>query len=379
MENKKQRWLGAEKAACAALFAWLLLMCSMTSATAAETEHAQVLPITGAGTEHARISSVTGAVTAAVLDLAQVCREFERAIENGQMQIAFTTSADYTINQLQQQLSQAAQNEDMLYTGDCTYQKQVIGEQASYTFFLTKDSLLKVKRIKSTAAACKAALQALQNSDYTTRFYSDTSYYSIFYLMLQQHPEYNYNTYVWKKSNGTYGYRRSSELTKSEQDAKMRQADQKAAAFVKNKLSKSMTTVQKLKAIHDYIIRQCQYDYKQKDTDGYEDSFTAYGALVLKKAVCQGYTAAFNLVASKAGFYSIAVCGLANRSSHTWNYVRIGSRSRYIDCTWDKTLQQGDSICYDYFNVGKAVMQRSHAWDTKKFSSKYLAYCKYLE
>ena len=207
----------------------------------------------------------------------------------------------------------------------------MIGEEAAYIFFLTKDSLLEVTRLQSTQAAYKAALQALQSSDYTTSFYSDTSYYPIFYLMLQQHPEYNYNTYVWKKGNGTYGYRRSSELTRSEQESKMRQADKKAEAFVKNKLNNTMTDVQKLKAIHDYIIRQCRYDYGQEDTDGYEDSYTAYGALVRNKAVCQGYTAAFNLVASKAGFYAIAVCGLANRSSHTWNYVRIGNKSRYIE------------------------------------------------
>ena len=151
----------------------------------------------------------------------------------------------------------------------------------------------------------------------------------------------------------------------------MRQADKKAEAFVKNKLNNTMTDVQKLKAIHDYIIRQCRYDYGQEDTDGYEDSYTAYGALVRNKAVCQGYTAAFNLVASKAGFYAIAVCGLANRSSHTWNYVRIGNKSRYIDCTWDKTLMQDENIRYDYFNVGRTVMQRSHAWDVKQFSAKY--------
>ena len=349
MEHIRQIIFHAGKAACAAFCVWLFFICSAVP------------------------------VWAAVLDLPQVCREFELAIESGQTQIAFTTSADYTLKQLHQQLAQAAQKEDLLFTGRCTYQKQVIGEEAAYIFFLTKDSLLEVTRLQSTQAAYKAALQALQSSDYTTSFYSDTSYYPIFYLMLQQHPEYNYNTYVWKKGNGTYGYRRSSELTRSEQESKMRQADKKAEAFVKNKLNNTMTDVQKLKAIHDYIIRQCRYDYGQEDTDGYEDSYTAYGALVRNKAVCQGYTAAFNLVASKAGFYAIAVCGLANRSSHTWNYVRIGNKSRYIDCTWDKTLMQDENIRYDYFNVGRTVMQRSHAWDVKQFSAKYLKYCRYLD
>lgn len=318
-------------------------------------------------------------VSASAWNLDEVCRVFELAIERNEKQVSFATSSDYTFEQLTGQLSQAAENQGMLYTGKCTYQKQVLGSQAEYTFYLSDDSLLKVKRLKNTAAAYKAALKALKNSDYTTRFYSASSYYSIFYLMLQQHPEYNYNTLVWKNSNGTYGYRRSKELTKSEQNARMRAADKKAERFVKNRIKNNMTSLQKLQAIHDYLIRLCEYDYENQEAKGYEDSFTAYGALVRKKAVCQGYTAAFNLLAQKAGFSSIAVCGQANGGSHTWNYIKVGSGSRYVDCTWDKTLQQGGAVCYDYFNVGSDVMRRSHIWDEKKFSAKYLKYCKYIK
>lgn len=317
-------------------------------------------------------------VQAASLDLSEICQEFEAAIQNDETQVAFTASANYTLEQLLQQLSKAAQNQNLLFTGAYSYQKQQLGEEVNYTFLLTESSLVKVKFLKNEAAAYKAALTALKDSDYTTKFHSGTSYYSIFLLMLQQHPEYNYDTMVWKSSNGTYGYRRSRELTESEQDSKMRAADKKAAAFVKNKLKKSMTTAQKLKAVHDYLIRLCSYDYGLKDMNGYEDSLTAYGALVKKKAVCQGYTGAFNLIAQKAGIYSIAVCGTVSSGSHTWNYVKAGSSYRYIDCTWDETLQTGKNICYDYFNVKKAAVAGNHVWDVKKFASKYFKYCKYL-
>lgn len=317
-------------------------------------------------------------VQAASLDLAEICAQFETAIQNDETQIAFTASANYTLEQMLQQLAKAAENQQMLFTGEYTYRKQQLGDEVNYTFLLTQNSLVKVTFLKNEAAAYKAALGALKDSDYTTTFHSDTSYYPIFLLMLQQHPEYNYDTMVWKNSNGTYGYRRSRELTESEQDAKMRAADKKASAVVKNKLKKGMTAAQKLKAIHDYLIRLCSYDYGLTDTNGYENSLTAYGALVKKKAVCQGYTAAFNLIAQKAGIYSIAVCGTVSSGKHTWNYVKAGSSYRYIDCTWDETLQTGKSIRYDYFNVKKAVIAKNHAWDAKKFTSKYFKYCKYL-
>lgn len=314
----------------------------------------------------------------ASLDLAEIRQQFETAIQNDEHQVSFTTSANYTLGQILQQLSKAAENQHMKFTGEYTYQMQVMDEQVNYTFKFTKNSLLKVKYIKNKAAAYKAALAALKNRDYTAKYYSDNSYYDVFRLMLQQHPEYNYDTIIWKSSNGTYGYRISSELTESEQAAKMRAADKKAESVVKNKFKKGMTTAQKLKTIHDYLMNACSYDYSLTDIDGYEDALTAYGALVKKKAVCQGYTAAFNLIAYKAGIYSIAVCGTVSSGKHAWNYVKCGKSYYYIDCTWDKTLQTGKSIRYDYFKVTKAVLMQNHAWDTKRFSSKYLKYCKYL-
>ena len=317
-------------------------------------------------------------VQAASLDLSEINRQFQIAIQNDEKEVTFTTSVNYTLEQLLQQLSKAAKSQNILFTGEYTYQKQTLGELVNYTFLFSENSLIKVKYLKNEAAACKAALTALKNSDYSTKFHSDKSYYDTFLLMLQQHPEYNYDTMVWKNSNGTYGYRRSRELTESEQDSKMRAADKKATAVVRNKLKKGMTDAQKLKEIHDYLINLCRYDYGLEDTNGYEDSLTAYGALVKKKAVCQGYTGAFNLIAQKAGLYSMAVSGTVSSGKHTWNYVRSGSSCRYIDCTWDETLQTGKNICYDYFRVTKAVLAQNHAWDTKKFASKYLKYCKYL-
>ena len=144
--------------------------------------------------------------------------------------------------------------------------------------------------------------------------------------------------------------------------------------------SSGMTAKQKAKAIHDYLIVHCSYNERVASTAGnqYHDAFTAYGALVKGSAVCQGYAAAFNLMAQKCGLPSMAICGRAGGVAHAWNYVDLGSSSRYIDCTWDDTLQTGGGICYDYFNVSKSVIARNHTWEQKKYTQKHLDYCKYL-
>lgn len=241
-----------------------------------------------------------------------------------------------------------------------------------------KKPLIQVKYISSSKAAYQAALKALKAHDYATKFYSDKSYYSIFRLMLKQHPEYNYDTVVWKDKKGYYGYYISSELTDSELDAKWRAADKKANAIVKKKLKKSMTAEQKLRKIHDYLMKTCRYDYKLTEIDGYEDALTAYGVLVKKKGVCQGYTAAFSLLAQKAGVYSIAVCGKVSSGSHTWNYVRLGKKYLHIDCTWDKTLQKGKEIRHDYFAIPGSLIIQNHVWDSSKYTSRHVKYCKYI-
>lgn len=314
----------------------------------------------------------------ASFDLSEICACFEQAIAEGKMEAAFTTSVEYTVKQLYQQLEKAAQNQQMLYTGGCTYQVQTSSRQADYVFRFKKNSLVAVQRLDSTKAAYRAALCALRDCDYTTKYYSSTSYYPIFMLMLQQHPEYNYNTVVWKNRNGTYGYHRSSELTKAQQDSKMGQAEEKAEDFVEQKLKKGMAIVDKLKAAHDYLAKQCRYDYKLTDIEGYSDSLTAYGALVKKKAICQGYTAAFNLIAQKAGVVSIAICGTAGGGSHTWNYVASESGGRHIDCTWDATLLPGNKVCYDYFHIKRSEIEKDHVWDPAKYAGKHLEYSRYL-
>lgn len=66
----------------------------------------------------------------------------------------------------------------------------------------------------------------------------------------------------------------------------------------------------------------------------YQDSFTAYGALLNGKCVCAGYAAAFHLLAEKAGLESIVVTGnLDGTLAHAWNKVKIDGKWQVLDVT----------------------------------------------
>ena len=324
--------------------------------------------------------SQVNASSTRALDLAQIEQTFAQAIKNGEQTVTFTAPANYTTTQLRNALDSAAKSQNRMLSGSIQFRKQTnsASANAKYTIQLPSDAFIKIKRLTSEKAAVKAAAKALKNMKYTTNYYSDTSYYNVFVKMLQQHPEYNYNTVVWRNTNGTYGYHRGSSITNKQQKKKMAAADQAAKEAVKECISTGMTAKQKARAIHDYLITHCSYNERVASAAGnqYHDAFTAYGTLVKGSAVCQGYAAAFNLMAQKCGLQSMAVCGRAGGVAHAWNYVNLGNSSRYIDCTWDDT--DGDKISNTYFCVTEAEMRRQHTWTAADFPAEEIAYAKYF-
>lgn len=130
------------------------------------------------------------------------------------------------------------------------------------------------------------------------------------------------------------------------------------------------STYEIARSINYYIYNNVEYEIL--DNSSMEQS--AYGALVLKKAVCEGQAQLFNLMCRKKGIASVNVFGWTkenqNESSteqtaHAWNYVYEPTKKQWyaVDVTWNNWYK--DSL---YFMVGS---------DTKikgtKFSSNHIA------
>ncbi len=317
--------------------------------------------------------SLPVAAAQSVSDLEQLEKVFAEAVKDGENPISFTASSVYTTTQIHDALQNAAKKQNKLLVGGFHVSRRSYGTGSSdYTITLPEQAWVKIKVLKSKSEAIKAAAKALKGCKYTTNYYSEKSYYDVFQKTIRQHPEYNYGTLVWRNTNGTYGYRRGSGLTEKQQDAQMKAADTAAAKAVKKLIKANMTDKQKAKAIHNYIVKNCIYSITP-------DSFTAYGALVGGTAVCQGYAAAFNLMATKCGLRSITVCGTARGVSHAWTYAKIGSKYRYIDCTWDDTDGIGTGIVYTYFNVSAEKMREGHVWNEADYPASDIKYYKYFK
>ena len=106
--------------------------------------------------------------------------------------------------------------------------------------------------------------------------------------------------------------------------------------------------------LHDRLADHIAYE----DGDRVHD---AYGALINGKAVCEGYTKAFQYLLQKVGIQSFMATGKGNGDLHAWNIVRIDGKYYNVDLTWDDVKSD---IIYTYFNItDEEIKSLSHILD----------------
>lgn len=143
-----------------------------------------------------------------------------------------------------------------------------------------------------------------------------------------------------------------------EEMSNMNRAAEAAANEIMLGVNDEMTTYDKLKYFHDYLITHCESDSE----DAYAN--TIYGALVRGKALCEGYAKSFSYLCNKAGIENIIVTGETD-TAHMWNMVKIDGNWYHIDVTWDKpdgTIAEmyPDMVMYQYFLVTDSVIENNH-------------------
>jgi len=122
--------------------------------------------------------------------------------------------------------------------------------------------------------------------------------------------------------------------------------DYKINEIIKNNISDTMNTREKIKAIHDYIINNTKYDTDRSDKNiiNYK-SDTAYGALIEGYALCGGYTDSMMLFLEKLGVKSYKV----SSENHVWNKVYLENTWLNLDLTWDDPINLDKDILDDNF------------------------------
>ena len=162
------------------------------------------------------------------------------------------------------------------------------------------------------------------------------------------------------------------ELEGKEIAPKLKRAYNNAEDIIGKIIKPHMPDYEKAKIIHDYIVNNTRYDRETAErflqgeaSDA--NAFTAYGVLINKKAVCQGYAEATQILLSLAGIPSELVIGYVEDGeggyvSHMWNMIFIHNKCYMIDTTWDDPVGPEDVLIYDYFLVDGDTLRQDHYW-----------------
>ena len=117
---------------------------------------------------------------------------------------------------------------------------------------------------------------------------------------------------------------------------------------------------------HNYLAATITYDDDDHNSP-LERSYlqSAYGALILKRCVCQGYAEAYKRLMDAAGIACDVVCGntlLERDGWHAWNIVHLnkGRNCCHVDVTWDSHTGWAES---QYLFRGDQFMQKGRSWD----------------
>jgi len=119
-----------------------------------------------------------------------------------------------------------------------------------------------------------------------------------------------------------------------------------------------------VKAIHDYIIKQFEYETDKTN----ENRYSLDSAIRTGKTVCSGYAKYFYSLCKALGINAQFVIGSAGGTpdDHGWNLVEIAHKWYGVDVTWDdggKNEKGKNVYYYRYFLIADEDMKKDHSWD----------------
>lgn len=172
----------------------------------------------------------------------------------------------------------------------------------------------------------------------------------------------SFDIMIKPKENGYYDFETQEELEEAIQEVQ-----EKVDTFVSQL---SGTNEQKLRAIHNWILKGAQYD----DTLVLPNTSNLYGGMIQKKTICSGLTYSFKYVADKANIPVLTVIGAVKMAgekevgeelNHVWNEMWIDGKWYLVDLTGDLAKKPGEKPRESFFKM-KCSNEWYYPWKTFK-------------
>jgi len=149
-------------------------------------------------------------------------------------------------------------------------------------------------------------------------------------------------------------------MDKEEYTQKKALLDKEAAAVA---AAAAGTDAEKELAVHDWLVDNVTYETEETGSES-----DAYGAIVDRKAACEGYAKAAKLLFDLTGIECYVVSGVSKAfaeqpENHMWNIVNIEGDYYHLDVTWDDPINQtgAGEPRYAYFNLTDGEISKTHS------------------
>ncbi|MCI6265544.1 MAG: hypothetical protein MR598_01695 [Erysipelotrichaceae bacterium] len=160
------------------------------------------------------------------------------------------------------------------------------------------------------------------------------------------------------------------EIKHTYSDENMKQINAIIDKIIQENIKTNMSTKEKIKTIHDYIINNTEYDtLKTKNiNDTTYKSNTAYGVLIEGYGICSGYSDAMKLFLDKLNIINYKI----SNDQHIWNLVLLDGEWLHLDLTWDDPVSDKNITRDNYFLITTKTLELLdddvHYFDLSVFS-----------
>ena len=126
--------------------------------------------------------------------------------------------------------------------------------------------------------------------------------------------------------------------------------------IINKNIKNNMSTKDKIKAIHDYIINNTDYDTLKSENikDTTYKSNTAYGVLVEHYGICSGYSDTMALFLNELNIINYKI----SNDQHIWNLVYLDGSWLHLDVTWDDPVSNKNITRDNYFLITTRTLNK---------------------
>lgn len=139
-------------------------------------------------------------------------------------------------------------------------------------------------------------------------------------------------------------------------------------------LDQSMSTLDKMFYLYNYLILESEYDTDAASIQDsfqsaqYALSFSLFGPLYYGKAVCSGYSQSYLDLLNELGIETRYLT--SQKMNHGWNIVKYNNQWYHVDVTYgDPIPDLKGFVDYKYFMMNDQEIASDHSWEDHSITS----------